>query len=1101
MWNNVDLKSDQPCELSHQFIKKITNDYDQQLIVGNGAFGTVFKGICENGEEVAVKVLKNMTGIDNKEFHKEFENLRRLKHQNVVQLLGFCNEAEKVLVENTGNQLIADEMHTALIFEYVRNGSLDNHMSADGCSGLNWHKQYTIIKGICQGLEYLRHGLERSVWHLDLKPGNILLDNNMIPKIADFGLSRLLGNDKSRKTINNVGTIGYLPREYIDYGLISEQFDIYSLGVIIAKLMAGCEGYFDIDDMGEKGFVKHVHNNWRKRLRATLAARPLEVYCEQVRTCINIAVKCMNRRRQERPTIQSIVSDLIETEIMIGNLRLETELFLDEEHNLPEGGIQDRTPNMASESSRCKSIDGRAKLKEVPLQLLKRITNDFSVERILSSGGSVYKGILEDGEVVAVKKLQENTLVADDKAFIKEVTSVAALIKHENALQLVGFCHGKKKKLVPSDNKFITAEVTQSSLCYEHLPTGSLERNLFEVPTKMDWETRFKIIKGVCNGLLFLHSTSIVHMDLNPGNILLDNNMRPKIADFALSRLFCHEATRLCTQTVVGSYGYMAPEYLYRGEISTRSDIYSLGMLIIEITAEEKNLSRKEKQPSGRTFIDNVRKTWTREHIASLYSSSPPQHLHEVEACIEIGLKCTSIDRRSRPSIEEIVETLNGLPQIGCDGLLSLQSRRVNFPMEPRRLTSSSVYLVNNTDALIAFRLATELPRRYLTKLPFCGIVPPKCANTFTLITREQKKPPPSNSDDCLILQSRTAHNENMDNVYPANYAALFLDTAADEVQEAKIVVACETETIPDQIIDGQNYREVLSIDVHPTEPWILTSNQRGYVCIWNYQTQAEEGSIEVTREPVHSAKFIGREEWFVVGSGDGYIYVCDYNTMEEVVDMIEAHDGHRIMCLAVSPTQPFVLSASDDHTIKLWDWAKEWQCTRTFEGHYDTVTRVMFDPRNNESFASASMDHTVKIWNIHSATCNITWDGHPDGLLCVHYFPRYFQQFLISGSSDGAAKIWDLETDTCVDTLQDHAKGISALCWHPELRVLVTGSLDGTARIWNWKYASSTYRLENIIGFNLGAVNALGYLNGSTRIVVGCHQGIALMEVNELTA
>jgi len=100
----------------------------------------------------------------------------------------------------------------------------------------------------------------------------------------------------------------------------------------------------------------------------------------------------------------------------------------------------------------------------------------------------------------------------------------------------------------------------------------------------------------------------------------------------------------------------------------------------------------------------------------------------------------------------------------------------------------------------------------------------------------------------------------------------------------------------------------------------ILTSNQRGYVCIWNYQTQAEVNSVEVTREPVYSAKFIEREEWFVVGSGDGCIYVYNYNTMEEV-DMIEAHDIHCIMCLAVNPTHSFVLSASDDHKIKLWDW------------------------------------------------------------------------------------------------------------------------------------------------------------------------------------
>uniref|UniRef100_A0A8R7K1S9 non-specific serine/threonine protein kinase n=1 Tax=Triticum urartu TaxID=4572 RepID=A0A8R7K1S9_TRIUA len=258
MGNKVDYIRGQPRKLPYQFLKDITNDFDEAQIVGRGAYGTVYKGICENGEEIAVKVVKNMTGFDNKEFHKEFENLRRLKHQNVVELLGFCKESEKVVVEYDGKTIIADKMHTALCFEYVRNGSLAKHISADGCSGLNWQILYKIIKGICQGLEYLRHGLEFPIWHLDLKPANILLDNNMIPKLADFGLSRLLGDENTRKTISSVGTGGYLPPEYVDHGLMTKEFDIFGLGVIIAKLMAGRERYSEIDYMSEKMFIKHV---------------------------------------------------------------------------------------------------------------------------------------------------------------------------------------------------------------------------------------------------------------------------------------------------------------------------------------------------------------------------------------------------------------------------------------------------------------------------------------------------------------------------------------------------------------------------------------------------------------------------------------------------------------------------------------------------------------------------------------------------------------------------------------------------------------------------------------------------------------------------
>lgn len=326
MVNKRDPKSDQPCKLSHQFIRHITKDFDETLIIGSGAFGTVYKGVCESGEEMAVKKLHNMS-FDSKGFQKEFENLRRLKHQNVVLLKGFCNESEEVVVEYEMRQVVAEKMHTALCFEFVRNGSLSKHISADGCSGLNWHAQYKIIKGICDGLEYLRHGLEFSVWHLDLKPGNILLDENMIPKIADFGLSRILGDENTRRTMNKNGTCGYMPPEYIEHGLVTKEFDIFSLGVIIVKLMAGREGYSKIDEMTENRFVKMVHASWRKRLRETLGPRPLEVYCEQVKMCIQIAVKCMKRNRQERPTIQFIVSNLIDTEILIGKLGLQTELM------------------------------------------------------------------------------------------------------------------------------------------------------------------------------------------------------------------------------------------------------------------------------------------------------------------------------------------------------------------------------------------------------------------------------------------------------------------------------------------------------------------------------------------------------------------------------------------------------------------------------------------------------------------------------------------------------------------------------------------------------------------------------------------------------
>uniref|UniRef100_A0ACD6AES3 Uncharacterized protein n=1 Tax=Avena sativa TaxID=4498 RepID=A0ACD6AES3_AVESA len=278
--------------------------------------------------------------------------------------------------------------------------------------------------------------------------------------------------------------------------------------------------------------------------------------------------------------------------------------------------------------------------------------------------GTLYMGVVPDGDrVIAVKKLQENAPMPADKTFKKEVQNVMVL-KHDNIVQLVGFCSETNKKLVQLDGRYIQADITESLLCYEYLPVGSLQDNLFgdkatdqnnsSAEPGIDWDTRFKIIKGICKGLHYLHKLDIpiIHMDLKPENILLDANMVPKIADFALSRVFGQEQTRLCTQTVVGSYGYMAPEYLYRGEISAQSDIYSLGLMIIEITTRQKNIPEKD-QPSARNFID--------KHIASKYTLLDSEGLQQVKKCIEIGLQCVEVDRKCRPPIEEIVDALNGL--------------------------------------------------------------------------------------------------------------------------------------------------------------------------------------------------------------------------------------------------------------------------------------------------------------------------------------------------------------------------------------------------------------------------------------------------------
>ncbi|KAL0724476.1 hypothetical protein Bca4012_039075 [Brassica carinata] len=287
-----------------------------------------------------------------------------------------------------------------------------------------------------------------------------------------------------------------------------------------------------------------------------------------------------------------------------------------------------------------------------------------------------------------------------------------------------------------------------------------------------------------------------------------------------------------------------------------------------------------------------------------------------------------------------------------------------------------------------------------------------------------------------------------------------------------------------------QRSERVKSVDLHPTEPWILASLYSGTVCIWNYQTQTMVKSFEVTELPVRSAKFVSRKQWVVAGADDMFIRVYNYNTMDKI-KVFEAHADY-IRCVAVHPTLPYVLSSSDDMLIKLWDWEKDWLCTQIFEGHSHYVMQVTFNPKDTNTFASASLDRSIKIWNLGSPDPNFTLDAHLKGVNCVDYFTGGDKPYLITGSDDHTAKVWDYQTKTCVQTLDGHTHNVSAVCFHPELPIIITGSEDGTVRIWH----ATTYRLENTLNYGLERVWAIGHMKGSHRVVIGYDEGSTMVKL-----
>ncbi|KAI3753820.1 hypothetical protein L2E82_25884 [Cichorium intybus] len=218
---------------------------------------------------------------------------------------------------------------------------------------------------------------------------------------------------------------------------------------------------------------------------------------------------------------------------------------------------------------------------ELPLfsfSTLVKATNKFSLNNKLGEGGfgPVYKGVLEDGQEIAVKRLAE-TSTQGLHEFKNEVISISKL-QHRNLVKLLGCC----------------IDGAEILLIYEYLPNKGLDSFIFDKSRSklIDWPTRFKIINGIARGLLYLHQDSrlrIIHRDLKVSNILLDSEMNPKISDFGMARSFGGNQIEANTNRVVGTYGYMAPEYAGNGIFSIKSDVYSFGVLVLEIVSEEKN--------------------------------------------------------------------------------------------------------------------------------------------------------------------------------------------------------------------------------------------------------------------------------------------------------------------------------------------------------------------------------------------------------------------------------------------------------------------------------------------------------------------------------
>uniref|UniRef100_A0A3B6GPD8 non-specific serine/threonine protein kinase n=2 Tax=Triticum aestivum TaxID=4565 RepID=A0A3B6GPD8_WHEAT len=281
-------------------------------------------------------------------------------------------------------------------------------------------------------------------------------------------------------------------------------------------------------------------------------------------------------------------------------------------------------------------------------QLLEA-TSNFSEENKLGQGGfgAVYKGQLPDGLDIAVKRLASHS--GQGFTEFKNEVQLIAKLQHTNLVRFLGCCSQEEEKI----------------LVYEYLPNKSLDIFIFDEYKRalLDWTKLLEIIEGVAHGLHYLHKHSrllVIHRDLKPSNILLDSEMNPKISDFGLAKLFSSNDTEGdTTRRVVGTYGYMAPEYASKGVFSIKSDVFSFGVVIFEILSGKHN-SGNQQCGGFVNLLGYAWQLWEEGKWIDLLDASlvPDIHLATLMRCINIALLCVQENAVDRPTMGDIVSML-----------------------------------------------------------------------------------------------------------------------------------------------------------------------------------------------------------------------------------------------------------------------------------------------------------------------------------------------------------------------------------------------------------------------------------------------------------
>ncbi|GKV36588.1 hypothetical protein SLEP1_g44700 [Rubroshorea leprosula] len=632
-------------------IIEITSNF--KTIIGKGGFGEVYFGTLKDGTDVAVKVLLSTAEQCRKAFIAEAKLLTDVHQLNLVSLLGYCDEDGK----------------EALILEYMSNGNLKQHLSEKSKRVLIWIQRLQIALDVAYGLEYL-HGRKPPIVHRDLKPDNILLNEYMQAKIADFGLSRdFVTESATHISTHPAGTFGYLDPDSFKMGQISKKSDVYSFGIILLQLVTGKPAVitpekeesinitFWIDALIKKGDIRQIID---PRLNG-------EFNISVARKVIKIAVSCV-KPIKERPNISQILTNL---EACL-DIEVDYSKVLDEASGTNilfrfYRNIRQRQKGAILKSMVEQQPPNSGNIRIFTRTKVATITSNF--KNVIEEGRfqKVYLGTLNDGAHVAVKVLPPSLSNQEYYEFRTEVEQLSHLC-HRNVVSAVAYCD-------ENNIRALIYEYTANGNLREHL-SGKYERILC-------WNERLQIAIDIAYGLEYLQTcckSFVVHRNLTSRVISLNDNMQGKISDFGMAK-FLHkefeESTVLC-----GSVGYFDPQYWETSKVNKKTDLYSFGIILLELLTGWPAIAL-ECHPILRIIarVEPIMKTGDIERLVDPRLQGK-FNINTASRVAKLAMSCASISADQRPDLSHVLVELKECLALGMHSQQTPTNQGIQIVME-----------------------------------------------------------------------------------------------------------------------------------------------------------------------------------------------------------------------------------------------------------------------------------------------------------------------------------------------------------------------------------------------------------------------------------